>query len=311
MLHEEGVSRSAPLLAPFTVIAPLLAAILPVLIAAGIGYGWTRAGRPLDAMTLTLLVTDIGTPCLIVSTFAHRSVTSAAIAATAAASVTIVASSLILGAALLKLFRLRLQTYLPSVVFANTGNLGLPLALYAFGNRGLGFAIVFFTVASLANFTIGQGLAAGAVNWRALFRLPIIYGVIVGILVAVFRPALPLWLINTVSLLGNFTVPLMLLQLGASLGRLRVRALPRALLVAAMRLAIGAIVGFAVTWAFGLTGAARAVLIEQSAMPAAVFNYLFALRWNNDPEEIAGVVMVSTLAAIVTAPTLLYILMGG
>jgi malate permease and related proteins len=65
-----------------------------------------------------------------------------------------------------------------------------------------------------------------------------------------------------------------------------------------------------VTGLFGLEGAARAALIQQSAMPVAVFNYLFALRWNNQPEEIAGIVVVSTLAAIVTTPILLYVLLA-
>ncbi len=291
-------------------IATILGAILPVLLTALLGYVWTRARRPLDSATLTLLVTDIGTPCLIVATFANSTVSPAAFGETAAATATMIIGFLASSALLLRLLGLRLRTYLPAVAFPNTGNLGIPLALYAFGPEGLGYAIVFFTVTSLANFTIGQAIAAGVVSWRAMLRLPILYGIIVGVLIATLHLVLPRWLGNTVSLLGSFTVPLMLLQLGASLGRLKVGAFPRAFLLAILRIGMGGAVGVAVTTVFGLHGIARSVLIEQSAMPAAVFNYLFALRWQNEPEEIAGIVVVSTLASIITAPALLYLLIG-
>jgi hypothetical protein len=290
-------------------IAIILGAILPVLATALLGYLWTRAGRPLDSATITLLVTDIGTPCLIISTFANSTVPPAAFGETAAAAATMIVGFITVSALLLRLLRLRLRTYLPAVAFPNSGNLGIPLSLYAFGPEGLGYAIVFFTVTSLANFTVGQAIAAGAVSWRAILRLPILYGVIVGVLIATVHLALPRWLANMVALLGSFAVPLMLLQLGASLGRLKVATLPRALLLAALRIVMGGAVGFAVTFLFGLNGTARSVLILLSAMPAAVFNYLFALRWQNEPEEIAGIVVVSTLAAIITAPALLYLLM--
>lgn len=152
--------------------ATILGAILPVLATALLGYVWTRTGRPLDSATLTLLVTDIGTPCLIVGTFAHSTVPPAAFGQTAAAAATMIVGFLAVAGVLLRLLGLRLRTYLPAVAFPNSGNLGLPVALYAFGSEGLGYAIVFFTITSLANFTVGQAIAAGAVSWRAILRLP-------------------------------------------------------------------------------------------------------------------------------------------
>ena len=290
-------------------IETILTAIAPVMLTALIGYFWTRSGRRIEAQGLTQIVTEIGTPCLVFSTFAKMSVPAGAFAATAAASLTILIGFLIVAALVLKLSGLSLRTYLPSMAFPNTGNLGIPLALYAFGSEGLAYAIVFLCFTSVMNFTLGQAIAAGTMSWRAIAKMPIIYAVMLGLAVTETGIALPQFLGNTISLLGSITVPLMLLMLGVSLGSLRVAAVPRAFLLSLLRIGMGAALGFAVTALFGLHGAARAAIVMQSSMPAAVFNYLFALRWHNNPEEVAGIVVVSTLVTIATAPTLLYFLL--
>ena len=290
-------------------IHTILNAIAPVMLTALIGYFWTRSGRSIEAQGLTQIVTEIGTPCLVFSTFARMSVPPAAFAATAAASLTILIGFLVVATLVLKFCGLSLRTYLPSMAFPNTGNLGIPLALYAFGPEGLAYAIVFLCFTSVMNFTIGQAIAAGTMSWRAIVRMPIIYAVALGITVAEAHIPLPQFLSTTINLLGSITVPLMLLMLGVSLGSLRVSVFFRAFLLSLLRIGMGASLGFAVTALFGLHGAARAALVMQSSMPAAVFNYLFALRWKNQPEEVAGIVVVSTLVTIVTAPALLYFLL--
>jgi len=291
------------------VIETILTAIAPVMLTALIGYFWTRSGRSIEAHGLTQIVTEIGTPCLVFSTFAKMSVPAGAFAATAAASLTILIGFLIIASFVLKLCGFSLRTYLPSMAFPNTGNLGIPLALYAFGSEGLAYAIVFLCFTSVMSFTIGQAIAAGTMSWRAIVKIPIIYAVALGLVVPESGIVLPQFLGNTISLLGSITVPLMLLMLGVSLGSLRVSAVPRAFMLSLLRIGMGASLGFAVTALFGLHGAARAAVIMQSSMPAAVFNYLFALRWHNQPEEVAGIVVVSTLVTIATAPTLLYFLL--
>jgi predicted permease len=291
------------------VIETILTAIAPVMLTALIGYFWTRSGRSIEANGLTQIVTEIGTPCLVFSTFAKMSVPAGAFAVTAAASLTILIGFLIIASLVLKLCRLSLRIYLPSMCFPNTGNLGIPLALYAFGNEGLAYAIVFLCFTSVMNFTIGQAIAAGTMSWRAIVKMPIIYAVVLGVAVTEFGVPVPQFLGNTIGLLGSLTVPLMLLMLGVSLGSLRVSAFPRAFMLSLLRVGMGAGLGFAVTSFFGLTGAARAAVIMQSSMPAAVFNYLFALRYQNQPEEVAGIVVVSTLVTIATVPALLYVLL--
>lgn len=288
----------------------ILAAVIPVLVTAGLGFWWVRSGRSFDGALITPLVTDIGTPCLIVSTLTRTGLSPHAFALVAACVVTAMVGFAACAALALPLLKLPLRTYLPCIAFPNSGNLGLPVALYAFGQEGLSYAIVFFAINSIGNYTIGQAISAGSANWGAMLRMPIVYAALIGIAGSIAHVEPPLWLANTLSLIGGLSVPLMLLMLGASLARLRVASLGRAVTVSALRIGLGALVGVGVTYLFGLSGIARAALIVQCAMPVAVFNYLFALRWNNRPDEVAGLVVVSTFASIFTVPLLLRLLLN-
>ena len=101
----------------------------------------------------------------------------------------------------------------------------------------------------------------------------------------------------------------MLLALGVSLGSLQVRRLGTSLRIAVLRLVLGLAAGLAVAWLFGLEGSARSVLILLSAMPVAVFTYLFAARYGRDSDLVAGAVVLSTLISFATLPLLLWYLL--
>jgi predicted permease len=283
----------------------LAAAVLPVLTTVLVGFVWTRVGFRLDSKELTALIADVATPCLIVSTFLTTRVSFHALAAVAGATATAIVLFAALGALFLWATRLRIRTFLPSLAFPNAGNLGLPLSLYAFGPEGLGYAIAFFSTSSVANYTLGQAVAAGRANWRGLVRQPILYAAALGVMLSYGQVEAPAWLTATISLIGDLTIPLMLLMLGSSLGQLKIASFGRAAVISVVRIVLGALVGIAVAALFGLTGTMRAVLILQCANPVAVYNYLFAQRWNNEPEEVAGVVVLSTLLSLLSIPTLL------
>jgi len=290
-------------------LAAILAAVIPVLVSASLGFFWVRSGRPFENAMFTPLVVDIGTPCLIFATFAKTSIPPANFAAIALASVVAIGCFALVAAVVLPLAGLRLRTFLPSLSFPNNGNLGLPLAAYAFGEEGLGYAIVFYAICMIGQFTVGQAIAAGSANWRGIARLPLIYAVLLGVGVSVWHVALPRWFTNTISLIGGMTIPLMLLMLGASLARLRVVTISRSIMLSALRIGAGACIGLVIADLFQLDATARAVLIMQCAMPVAVYNYLFAQKWNNQPEEVASLVVISTLVSTLTVPVLLKALM--
>jgi malate permease and related proteins len=161
----------------------------------------------------------------------------------------------------------------------------------------------------IGQFTVGQAVAAGTANWRGMLRLPLLYVVPLGVAVSVWHVPLPLWFLNTISLIGGMTIPLMLLMLRASLARLHVVTLGRAVSLSVLRIGTGSCIGLVTALLCQLDATARAVLIMQCAMPVAVYNYLFAQRWDNQPEEVASLVVVSTLASIFSVPALLHFLM--
>lgn len=290
-------------------LEPILAAVIPVLATVGLGLVWVRSGRQLENAMITPLVVDIGTPCLIFATFAKTSIAPANFAVMALATTTALGCFALVAVVALRLTNLRVRTFLPSLTFPNNGNLGLPLAAYAFGETGLGYAIVFYAICMIGQFTVGQAIAAGTTNWRGVVRLPLIYAVLLGVAVSVWHIPLPLWFTNTISLVGGMTIPLMLLMLGASLARLQVVMMSRAIALSVLRIGTGAGVGILIASLFDLDVTTRAVLIMQCAMPVAVYNYLFAQRWNNQPEEVASLVVVSTVVSVFSVPALLRFLM--
>jgi predicted permease len=286
----------------------VFASVVPVLCTIMLGLLWVRSGRPLDSKMLTPIVVDIGTPCLIVSTLLKAAIAPEAFAVVAVASCVAIIAFASVGALVLWGIGLRLRTYLPSIAFPNAGNLGLPLALYAFGPEGLGYAIIFFAISSIGNHSIGQMLAAGTVNWKVLARMPMVYAITIGLAGSYLRIQPPTWFGNTIGLIGGLTIPVMLLMLGGTLARLQIATLSRAIGLSALRIGAGAVIGATVATLFSLPDTARAVLILQCAMPVAVYCYLYAERWKCDPEEVAGLVFLSTAASIITVPLLLGIL---
>jgi hypothetical protein len=139
---------------------------------------------------------------------------------------------------------------------------------------------------------------------RTLFSTPMLYGAIAGLAVEISDVRVPEWLANTLGALGDLLIPLMLMALGNTIGSLKANNLSRAFGLGAARLVISFVVAVAVSFALGLSGVAQGVLVLQGAMPAAVFSYLFAARYERDADDIAGIVLVSTLLGAIALPFL-------
>jgi predicted permease len=284
----------------------LAAVILPVVIIAMIGYAWSRFSRPFDNALVTQLVSMIGSPCLVASSLTSLHVQPESLGLMALATILVFSGMFVLGFAVLKVMQLPMHSYLPAIVFSNAGNMGLPLALFAFGDSGLALAVVYFAFSSTLQFTAGMSIAAGTTNVKHLARMPVIYAVAASFLVIVTGIQVPVFIGNTLEILGGLTIPLMLLALGVSLGSLRIRSLPRNLFLSLVRMIGGFAMSLLVAWALDLPPMARGVLLIQASMPVAVFNYLFAQYYNRRPEDVAAMVILSTLLSFGTLPFLIY-----
>lgn len=288
-------------------LAQLFTIIAPVLVCAALGFTWKRLGRPFDTQMVTAVVTNIATPCLIVGSLSRLKIDAATFGILAGATAIAIGLFLLVGWVVLRIWRLPAHTFLPSMAFGNSGNLGLPLCLFAFGEAGLAMAIAVFAVNSFTQFTIGQVLSSGSFSPRRLLRTPLIYALAIGLIFLLTNVKPPDWILNTVTLLGGMAIPLMLLALGVSLASLKVGDVGRSAGLSCLRIFMGLFVGLALSEIIGLEGAARGVMIIQCAMPAAVFNFLFAQYYQRDAAAVAGVVVISTVLAFVLMPLILAI----
>ncbi|WP_022727138.1 AEC family transporter [Fodinicurvata sediminis] len=289
-------------------LAPLISVIAPILVCVALGYVWGRKGWSFDNAQITALVMYIGTPCLLVRTFDQTRPDPEAFGEIALATILVTLLVAFGAAVILKLARLDLRDYLPGLIFPNTGNLGLPFILFAFGDAGLALAIVYFTVNVIGHFTLGMTVARGSLAWRELLRLPVIYAVGVGLALIIWDLQLPKWISNTVDLLGGMTIPLMLLTLGVSLSNLPLQGVKRGLSLSALRLGGGLTAALLVSHLLGLAELERNVLVLQSSMPVAVYSYLFAERFGRSAEDVAGMVVFSTVMSFAFLPALLWAL---
>ena len=287
-------------------LSDLFSIIAPVFICAGIGFTWIKLGQPYDVNFVTLLVTNIGVPCLVFYSLTNTDLHPGAFESMAFMSVAVIATSGILAVLVLNAFGIEKKTFLSSLMFSNCGNMGLPLCLLAFGEPGLVLAIVFFTISAIAQFTIGITITSGTMSVIGLFKIPILYAVILAMVFLSLNLEPLEFIANTTRILGGMCIPLMLITLGVSLVRLRIAALCRSTIFSLLRLVFGFGVGVGLTELLGIEGLEQDVLIVQSAMPVAVFNYLFAQRYKRAPEEVAGMVAISTAISFITLPALMW-----
>ncbi len=289
----------------FDLLSQIFAIMAPVLLCTAVGYIWGLLKRPFDPGITTALVSSIAAPCLVFSALTRLEVSAAALGQLAAATFACYAAMGLLGWTALRLAGLPAHSYLPALMFPNGGNVGLPLCFLAFGPEGLALGIAWFAVGAVGQFTVGINIAAGSFAIGKLVRQPILYAIALAFVFILVGHRPPAWLVRTTEIMGNMLIPLMLLSLGVSLATLKVTRPGRAAALSALRLAGGFSIGLVVAWAFGLTGAARGVLIIQSAMPVAIFNYLFALQYKREPADVAGMIVITTVVSFLSLPALL------
>ena len=288
-----------------TLVSGLVPVLVPVLATILVGVAWARWGKPADPERLTPLILNVGTPCLVFSTLSTLVVPAFELGIMVLATLLMIGAFLVSGRLLIKLTALPAGALLPPVVFGNLGNLGLPLNLFAFGDAGLELGLIMFATQTVIFFTIHFWLMSGRASLSMFTKTPHVYAIAVALAFTLSDTTPPAWLTNTTDLVGGLTIPMLLIMLGTSLARFRVSTIARPLVLALLRTATGLGVACVLIALLGLEGTARGVMIICCAMPAAVFNYLAAMRYNRSPDEVAGYVVVSTLAVLCLMPLII------
>lgn len=280
--------------------------VAPVFLLAALGFGWVRLlGWSYDVEFVSRLSMTLSLPCLIFMALTRSDVDPALLRDTVLAATT---TYLLVGAAAWAILRglgLDMQTFWAPFTFGNTGNLGLPIAFFAFGQLGFDMAVAIFAVMAILSFTFGVWVVAGGGSLLNAVREPLVWGTVAGTAFLAMGWTLPPAAATALDLVGQMAIPLMLITLGVAISRLKPRALGRAVWLCLAKLAICVAAPLAVGLAFGLPRMALGVLALQVATPVAVTSYMLASKYNARPDEVAGLVVVSTLISVAALPALL------
>ena len=289
--------------------AELFAVMAPVIAGATLGFGWVRLGHDYPVAFVTRLVFNIGTPSLVLASLAGADIDANSFGRTMLATALVLIA---MGAATLvsaRLLRRDWRVLLAPMMYPNTGNMGLPVVLYAFGEAGFAFGITVMVTVSLFQFTLGTMMTSRGNPLKSLAKTPTVYAILIALALLLTDTDLPPWIANSVDLISGFTVPLMLITLGVSLAHIQVRNLRSGLGFCLLRLPLAAGLAWGIGALLNLPPMAHAILVLQMSMPVAVFNYLFAQKARREPEYVASLVFCSTLLSLIYLPLLLAWLM--
>jgi malate permease and related proteins len=290
--------------------------LLPILLLSAAGFLLGKA-LSIDSRSLGRVVFYIFSPILVFNLLVHTELNSGEILTTMAYTVAvccIIGSLAFLIGRLMQLERPVLMAVILTAAFGNTGNYGLPVVSFAFGQAALAFATLFFVTTSILFNTAGVLIASlGHMDFKTalsgLFKVPTVYAVVLAALLNRFQIVMPVSLARTVELASNASIPIMIVLLGLELSRVQWSHSFRALgLSAALRLLVGPLVGLLLVIPFGLQGAARQGAVLEASMPAAVTSTVLATEYGLDTSLVTAIIFIGTvLSPLTLTPLLVYL----
>ena len=282
--------------------------VFPIYAIIAVGYGYGLWKKP-DMAFANQLNMDIFVPALVFAALASKSFDIAQ-----NIPLLIGATAVVLGTGLLawpvaRLLGVAGNTFVPPMMFKNSGNMGLPLLVLAFGESALPAAVVLFFAENFLHYSLGTWLLDHRARLTNLWRVPVIAATLAGLAVSVLHFPLwqPLWL--GVKMLGDVAIPLLLFSLGVRLTDSRHADWKISIVGALVSPAAGVLMALLANLALGLSGRDAAMLILFGALPPAVLNYIFAERYRQEPERVASIVLVGNVASLAIIPlTLAWVL---
>tara|TARA_E500000178_G_scaffold334540_1_gene370501 strand:- start:206 stop:1102 length:897 start_codon:yes stop_codon:yes gene_type:complete len=282
--------------------------IFPVFFVIGVGYFLGKKNPKIDTNFITNFAGNIGTPAMIFYTVTTTGITLNIFVNYFIYALVMIGGFAILGLILLFLLKKDLSMELPPLILPNTGNMGIPICLFAYGTQGLGVASAIASVIILFHFTLGVFLAKKKFSLDVVIKSPPVYAIIISVIFLYFKIETPLFLENTTFLLTYATIFLVLMSLGIALTRFKF-SLKNSIILSFCRVILGPLIAFIIIFNFDLSGFAAGVLLIQSAMPSAILNYLVGSMYSPKKivDSIASTIVVSTLMSFVTIPIVVFL----
>ena len=287
----------------------LFEVLFPVFFIIGIGYYLGKKNPKLDTTFIANFAANIGSPAMVFYAVTTTGISFNIFAEYFWYSLIAILGFAITGIIFLKFLNKDIVTELPPFILPNTGNMGLPLCLFAYGTQGLGIAATIYSLVILFHFTLGVFLSSKKLDFNLLFRSPPFYAIIISVLFLYYEIEVPVFLFNTTMMLTYAAIFLILMSLGIALTRFKVFSFKSALISSIARVIIGPIIGFAIIKTFNLTGFAAGVLLIQCSMPSAVLTYLVGSLYSSKKvvDSIASMIVVSTVMSFITVPITVFI----
>jgi len=287
---------------------PVLAIVFPIFAIVLVGFLYGRRHAP-DMAAANRLNLDVFTPALVFSVLAGKDFALEEYGALAVGAGLVVFGSGLVAWPLGRLLGFKARTFVPPMMFTNSGNMGLPLALFAFGDAALPAAVVLFLVENILHFSVGNAILEGRAHPLVLLRMPMLQAALAGLAVSLADWSLPIPLARAVDLLGQVSIPLMLFALGVRMTGVDLHDWRIGLAGALICPLSGLLIALAVGLVLGLEGMQKAQLLVFGALPPAVLNYMLAEQFNQEPRQVASIVLMGNLASLLFIPAVLWLVL--
>ena len=281
--------------------------IFPVFFVIGVGYYLGKKNPKFDTNFITTFAGNIGTPAMIFYTVTTTGISFSIFTQYFIYALIMIGGFAVIGLIFLFLLKKDLSMELPPLILPNTGNMGIPICLFAYGSQGLGVASAIASVIILFHFTLGIFLAKKKFSLDIVIKSPPVYAIIISVIFLYFQIETPLFLENTTFLLTYATIFLVLMSLGIALTRFKF-SLKDSIILSLCRVILGPLIAFIIIYNFDLSGFAAGVLLIQSAMPSAILNYLVGSMYSPKKvvDSIASTIVVSTVMSFFTIPVVVF-----
>ena len=290
-------------------IVKLFEILFPVFLTIGIGYWYGLKDQKFDTKFITDLAGSIGLPCII---FYALTTSNADVTVFLRFSFYIIVYVIIfsiIGIFIIRFFNGDIYRLLPPIILPNTGNMGIPICLFAYGNMGFAIATAATAMILVFHFSIGILLASRRFSIKPLVTSPPVYALIISLFFVYYKIPAPKFLEDATFFIGYATIFLVLMSLGIALSKLKVFSLKETLAYSLTRVLIGPIVGLGFVKFFNLTGVEAGVMFIQASMPCAILTYLIGKIYSPKKisDSIASTVVLSTFLSLITIPFVLFI----
>ena len=279
----------------------IVSILFPLFAITALGYFVGRRMKP-DLSHANKLNMDVFVPALVFGALVSKDFRLGEYLPLLFATVVIIVGSGVAGWLVARAAGIATKTLVPPMMFNNCGNLGLPLAVLAFGESALAPAVVMFVVSNVIHFSYGAWLLDHQTKLTTVWRSPSILATVAGLAVGFL--GIEVWppLLMSIKMVGDISIPLMLFALGVRLADSRISAVGFGVFGAVLRPVVGMALAWVLLQTLDLPPREQALVLVFGALPPAVLNYMFAERYNQEPDKVASMVLIGNLAAVVFLP---------